>query len=140
MPHRLLTMGRQSQPTKESTVGVCSVLTVIRDEELTSRRSKMQPVRQSRKQRWVYTKANEACSSVFQGTREGAGMCVHMVICFCRIYRSTVFQQQVVEITLIFHSTSGSVRLLVWRALERSWLFLRSNQIEELGIFGLGLV
>lgn len=51
MPHRILTVGRQSQLTKEPTIDVCSVLTVIRDKELTSRRSEMQPVRQNRKQR-----------------------------------------------------------------------------------------
>ena len=51
MPHRLLTVGRQSQLTKEPTVDVRSVLTVIRDEELTSRRNEMQPVRPNRKQR-----------------------------------------------------------------------------------------
>lgn len=46
-------------------------LTVIRDGELTSRRSEMQPVRQSRKLRRIDREANEACASVFQGTRTG---------------------------------------------------------------------
>lgn len=40
--------GKTIQMTKEPTIGVCSVWTVIRDEELTSRRSKTQPVRQIR--------------------------------------------------------------------------------------------
>lgn len=91
MPHRLLTVGRQSQRTKGPTVGACSVLTVIRDEELTSRRSKMQPGRQSGEQKWVYTEANEACSSAFQGTGKGAGTWVHMLIGFCNIFKNTVF-------------------------------------------------
>ena len=46
MPHSLLlTVGRLSQLTKEPAVGGCSVWTVIRDGELTSRSSEMHPVR-----------------------------------------------------------------------------------------------
>lgn len=60
MPHSLLlTVERPSRLIKEATVGVCCVLTVIRDEELSSRRRKMQTVKQSRRQRWVYREANE---------------------------------------------------------------------------------
>lgn len=70
---------------------MCSVLTVIRDEELTFRISEMQLARQSRKLQWIYREANEACTSIFQGTRNGASTWVRMVTCFGKIFRSMVF-------------------------------------------------
>lgn len=83
--------GNPIRLSKEPTVGVCSVFTVIRDEEITSRRSEMQPVRQSRKLRWIYTEANEACTSVFQGSRKETSTWVHMVTCLGKIFWSMVF-------------------------------------------------
>lgn len=64
MPHRLLlAVGRQSQLTEEPAIGVCSVLTAIREEALIFRRNKIQPVRQRIKQRRIYREPNEACTA-----------------------------------------------------------------------------
>lgn len=63
MPHRsLLAVGRQSQLTEKPAIGVCSVLTAIR-EALIFRRNKIQPVRQRSKQRRIYREPNEACTA-----------------------------------------------------------------------------
>lgn len=84
---QLVLTGKTKKLTKEPTEGVCTVLTVIRDGELTSRRSEMQPVRQSRKLRRIDREANEACASVFQGTRTGGSTWARMTTCFCKIFK-----------------------------------------------------
>jgi hypothetical protein len=85
-PRTNLNRATQIAMNRGKTVGGCSVLTVIRDEELASRRNDMQPVRQRRREKCVHRGANGACAGVFQGPGKGLTTWVHKVTCLCKIF------------------------------------------------------